>query len=60
MTSQVPAISETTPAPGYKASSTVGKIAEQGPLTGAASHRLDDGPGHSAEHNSARHQHRFE
>jgi hypothetical protein len=34
MISRAPAISETTPAPGYRATSTVGKIAEQGPLTG--------------------------
>jgi single stranded DNA-binding protein len=33
MISRAPAISGTTPAPGYRASSTVGKIAEQGPLT---------------------------
>jgi hypothetical protein len=32
MISRAPAISGTTPAPGHRASSTVGKIAEQGPL----------------------------
>src|SRR5215207_10865042 len=33
MISRAPAISGTTPSPGYRASSTVGKIAEQGPHT---------------------------
>jgi hypothetical protein len=32
MISRAPAISGTTPTPGYRASSTVGKIAEQRPL----------------------------
>jgi len=32
MIGRAPAISATTPSPGYRASSTVGKIAEQGPL----------------------------
>jgi hypothetical protein len=32
MTGRAPAISGTTPSPGYRGSSTVGKIAEQGPL----------------------------
>jgi hypothetical protein len=33
MISRAPAISRTTPAPGYRASSTVGKLTEQGPLS---------------------------
>jgi hypothetical protein len=32
MIGRAPAIGGTTPSPGYRASSTVGKLAEQGPL----------------------------
>src|SRR5215213_2464887 len=41
MIGRAPAISGTTPSPGYRASSTVGKIAEQGPPTEGADEMED-------------------